>query len=80
MQDETRTAPQVYCHEMTRDQHAELLDVVKAVKGKVMLSGYDSALYQEALADWNRHAFELPNNAASGSSKRKMTEIVWCNF
>jgi len=78
--DETRTAPQVYRHEMTRDQHAELLDVVKAVKGKVLLSGYDSALYQERLADWNRHAFELPNNAASGATKRKMTEVVWCNF
>ncbi|MBY0522773.1 MAG: DNA adenine methylase [Gemmataceae bacterium] len=76
---ETRTAPQVYSHEMTRDQHAELLDVVKAVKGKVMLSGYDSSLYQEKLAGWNRHAFELPNNAASGESKRKMTECVWCN-
>jgi DNA adenine methylase len=78
--DETRTAPNVYRFEMTRDQHTELLDVLKAVKGKVMLSGYDSVLYQEKLADWNCHAFELPNNAASGQSKRKMTEIVWCNF
>jgi len=77
---ETRTAPQIYRHEMTRDQHAELLDVVKAVKGKVLLSGYDSALYQERLADWTRHMFEVPNNAASGQSKRTMTECVWCNF
>jgi len=65
---------------MTTVQHADLLDVVKAVKGKVLLSGYDSALYQEKLADWNRHAFELPNNAASGVSKRTMTEVVWANF
>ena len=78
--DETRTAPEVYRFEMTRDQHAELLDLVNAVKGKVMLSGYDSALYQEKLAHWNRHAFEVPNNAASGDSKRRMTEVLWCNF
>ncbi len=78
--DETRTAPQVYSFEMTREQHAELLDVVNVVKGKVMLSGYDSTLYQAKLTDWNRHAFELPNNAASGERKRKMTEVVWCNF
>lgn len=78
--DETRTAPQVYRHEMTRDQHAELLDVMKAAKGKVLLSGYDSKLYQEKLADWTRHAFELPNNAASGSRKRTMTEMLWVNF
>jgi hypothetical protein len=39
-----------------------------------------SVLYQAKLADWSRHTFEFPNNAASGSSKRVTTEIVWCNF
>ena len=78
--DETRTAPKVYRFEMSKDQHGELLDVVKAVKGKVLLIGYDSALYQEKLADWKCHAFDVPNNAASGESKRTMTELLWCNF
>lgn len=78
--DETRTAPQVYAHEMTGSQHFDLLLQVKGCKGKVMLSGYRSKLYDDALASWNRHDFDLPNNAAGGDEKRRMTESLWCNF
>ncbi|QJX00255.1 DNA adenine methylase [Frigoriglobus tundricola] len=76
----TRTAPDVYAHEMTADAHRELLDAVKRVRGKVMLSGYRSALYDGALAGWARHDFELANHAAGGKAKRRVTECVWCNF
>src|SRR5208282_2081554 len=47
-------------------------------KGKVMLSGYPSALYESALGKWRRHTFELRNNAAGGEKKRRMTEVLWC--
>lgn len=77
---ETRTATEAYAHEMTEADHRELLDVLKECKGKVMLSGYGSTLYDTALTGWNRHEFELPNNAASGDTKRRMIEVVWCNF
>jgi len=29
---------------------------------------------------WERHAFDLPNNAAAGREKNRETEVVWCNF
>jgi hypothetical protein len=45
-----------------------------------MLSGYPSSLYDKALAAWNRHTFDLPNHAAGGKAKRRMAEVVWCNF
>ncbi len=77
---ETRTAPKVYSFEMTQEEHEELLSVLNQCQGKVMLSGYPSSLYDTALKDWNRHMFDLPNNAAGGESKRRMTEVVWCNF
>jgi DNA adenine methylase len=77
---ETRSVPDVYGFEMSRDDHCELLDVVRIVHGKVMLSGYPSTLYDDALADWNRHTFDLPNNAAAGKSKARETEVLWCNF
>lgn len=77
---ETRTAPDVYTHEMTTEQHAELLDVVLTCKGKVMLSGYHSALYDSRLADWTCHEFEVANHAAGGSGKRRMVECLWCNW
>ena len=77
---ETRTAPDAYSHEMTAAQHRELLATLVACKGKVMLSGYPSSLYDTTLKSWTRHTFELPNNAAGGETKRRMTEVLWCNF
>ena len=44
-----------------------------------MVSGYRSTLYDRMLAGWTRHDFDLANNAAGGSSKRPMTECLWCN-
>jgi DNA adenine methylase len=77
----TRTAPVTYGpFEMTEADHAELIDALRRVEGKAMLSGYRSELYDRALVDWSRHDFELPNNAAGGATKRRMTECVWCNF
>lgn len=77
---ETRTAPDVYAHEMTTEQHAELLDTILAREGKVMLSGYHSALYDSRLSDWTCHEFEVANHAAGGSGKRRMVECLWCNW
>ncbi len=76
----TRQSRDAYRHEMTEEDHGIMLGVITKLKGKVMLSGYPSELYDEALAGWNKHTFDLPNNAASGSRKRQMTECVWCNF
>jgi DNA adenine methylase len=77
---ETRTSEDVYSHEMDTAQHAEMLDTIRQCKGKVMLSGYPSELYDTRLRGWTRHEFELPNQAAGGKQKRRMTEVVWCNF
>jgi DNA adenine methylase len=77
---ETRTVDDVYRHEMTAEQHANLLAAIRTCKGKVMLSGYRSDLYDGQLKEWSRHEFTIPNQAAGGKSKRRMTEVVWCNF
>jgi DNA adenine methylase len=78
---ETRTAKKVYGpHEMTEADHRRLLDVLRACKGKVILSGYPSALYDTFLAGWGRREIPRPNNAASGKKKRLMTEVLWFNF
>jgi DNA adenine methylase len=77
---ETRTATDVYAHEMSEAEHRQLLDALLACRGKVMLSGYPSALYDGALAGWARHPFDLPNNAAGGRQKARETEVLWCNF
>ena len=80
---ETRATTGEYAHEMSYEQHAELLDVLRSIKGKFMLSGYRSQLYDSAASEagnWRLHQFELPNNSAAGKSKRRMVEALWCNF
>jgi DNA adenine methylase len=78
---ETRTARQAYGRfEMTEADHRELLDTVRGCKGKVILSGYPSEMYDRALASWNRHTVNLPNNAAGGKTKGRELECLWCNF
>lgn len=79
---DTRAAASVYAHEMTAADHERLLDAITdpALKGRVALSGYANPLYDARLAAWRRVDFDLPNNAAGGMAKRRMTESVWMNY
>jgi DNA adenine methylase len=77
---ETRASPDAYDHEMTVDDHRRLLAVLRECKGKVILSGYPSELYDDRLAGWDRREVSLPNNAAGGVEKRRMIEVLWANF
>lgn len=76
----TRTAPDVYAHEMTDADHRRLLAAARGAAGKVMLSGYPNGLYDGELAGWARHEITTPNHAAGGKRKRRVVEVVWCNF
>jgi DNA adenine methylase len=78
----TRTAKQVYEFEMSETQHKELLDTLSKIRGKFILCGYDNDLYDEYKTkfNWNKVEKELPNNAASGDTKRRMIECLWSNF
>jgi DNA adenine methylase len=78
---ETRTSAEVYGRfEMTLGDHRELLDTIRGCRAKFILSGYDNGLYNTVLSDWTRREYGLPNNAAGGTKKRRMTEVLWCNF
>lgn len=78
----TRTAPDVYQYEMTLEQHEQLLTTLASIKGKFILSAYQNDLYQ-SYADrhgWSKDTHELPNNAATGAKKKRMTEVLFYNF
>jgi DNA adenine methylase len=79
---ETRTAKEVYEHEMTPGQHEDLLKCLCDIKGKFVLSGYRSTMYDNIAEQqgWRREEYEIPNCAAGGQNKRKMTECVWMNY
>lgn len=70
----TRHGKQYRC-EMTTDDHVHLLDALKAHKGPVLLSGYDSELYRDALHGWYREEIDV---RAQTATKRR--EILWMNF
>ncbi len=69
-------------HEMSRDDHGFLLETLAKIKGRFLLSGYRSQLYDDMAQSqgWNRHDFSVPNQAAGGKKKRRMIECVWTNY
>ena len=69
-----------YRHEMTIRDHEALLDVIVKCKARVAISTYPNALYENALDGWNRHTFDLPNNAAHGVTKQRELEILYTNW
>lgn len=71
---ESRTGNQRYCKEMSIEDHRKLLSVLCSVRGKVLLSGYDSPLYRDALVGWSRTAITVNT---TGQVYRK--EILWSN-
>jgi len=77
---ETRASKGNYAHEMTEQDHREMLAAIKGCRGRVMLSGYPNALYDHELCGWSRHDFQIDNKVSGAKSKRTMTERVWCNY
>lgn len=64
-----------YRYEMDDEGHVELLDTLLNHKGFVIISGYDSELYNDKLKDWYRT--ETTCYTQSATRKR---EVVWMNF
>ncbi|MDR2219751.1 MAG: DNA adenine methylase [Methylobacillus sp.] len=71
---ETRDAGADYRHELTSDEHVDLLSALDDLSGMVILSGYRCQIYDDRLSHWrrvDRQAF------ADGASPR--IESLWLN-
>ncbi len=66
-----------YRFEMTNEEHTELLNVLKELRGAVIVCGYNSDLYNNALAGWKRVTRTTAANGSAGSVQR--TECLWLN-
>lgn len=66
-----------YRHEMDDAQHHELLEVLKSLKGMVVLSGYYTEIYNQQLEGWTRH--ETESRISAGRGTRLRTECAWVN-
>jgi DNA adenine methylase len=70
----------VYGYEMSETEHCELSALLHEIKGKVVLSGYPSPLYDQLYGDWRRSEIEIANHAAGGRKKEREIECLWFNF
>lgn len=71
----TRRNRKQYRHEMSDVDHVELLEALSAHAGPVLISGYGSHLYDEALCGWNRVERKERTQVAT-----ERTEVLWMNF
>ena len=74
---ETRTTPKVYRHEMTPEDHENLLERLLLCEGMVFISGYPSDLYEDLLKGWEKMTVTIANHAAGGKKKKLKTEVLW---
>jgi DNA adenine methylase len=70
----TRKSVEHYKFEMTNEQHIQMLEVLKRHQGSVILSGYESELYDEYLPGWQK--VFMPTVAEHGNIH---LEVLWLN-
>ncbi len=66
-----------YGFEMTDDDHAELADALHSVRGRVVVSGYRTDLYDDLFRDWMRVDAQERN---CHSVRKPRQESAWLNF
>lgn len=65
----------MYACEMSEEKHRELLGALLNSNAKIVISGYDSELYNSMLEGW--HTDEIDTTAQMGLHR---TEKLWMNF
>lgn len=66
-----------YRHEMTNDEHEQLLATLKNIAGMAIVSGYDNEMYRDMLSDWQTDRTTARCSSHRGTGLR--TEIIWMN-
>ncbi len=62
---------------MTDEDHAALAETVKSIRGRAVLSGYRTPLYDQLYAGWQR--VDAPRKMAH-SVRQTRQESLWLNF
>lgn len=71
----TRDPRPMYRHEMTDDQHAELLRALRDSPAAVAITTYPNPLYADLLADWEH--VDVPSRAHSAHGRPPRTERIY---
>ena len=70
-----RKSGKLYNHELDDAGQRRLLELITASRAKIIISGYESELYNEALAGWNKDV-----TMTQTTSAKMATETIWMNY
>lgn len=69
-----------YRHEMTDDaSHEKLSELLKSLRGMVILSGYPSPLYERLYRGWHTVAWTGGQFCSANTRSQTRTEMIWMN-
>ena len=71
----SRKSGKLYRHEMDDDQQRQMLDLITRSRAKIVLSGYQSELYDNALQGWYKDITQ-----SRTTSTELATEVLWTNY
>ena len=75
----TRTVARYEC-DMSNEQHESLLKILLTCESKVLLSGYDCAVYDVLVENgWHKEIFEVKTVSGNRKPKTKQ-ETIWYNY
>jgi len=80
---DTRKSKQVYANEMTNQEHEELVDILKTINGKAILSGYEHEIYNPLIEyGWQKVLLgEYDKKSMNHNAETiKGKEFVWLNY
>lgn len=66
-----------YGNEMSDDEHIELAEVLSGIRGRAVLSGYRTSLYDRIFRDWIRIDASI---RTANSVRQPRQESLWLNF
>lgn len=71
----TRKSGKLYRYEMDDEQQGQLLELITESRAKIVISGYDSDLYNTTLQGWYKDSI-----FSQTTSTVMAQEIIWQNF
>lgn len=71
----SRKSGALYSHEMTDEDQKRLLEIIVSSKAKIIISGYDNAMYNEILKGW-----KTDTTMSQTTSTEMAYEKIWMNY
>ena len=77
---DTRGDGACYVHEMSEAEHIALAAELRGCAGRVALSGYEHALYDQLYAGWYKTTWGARPTTNHDSVTGERTEVLWTNY